>query len=47
MKHTNDRSMTMVDLFCCSGAIAGQVQAAGCEVLSWVIVSGREVLVRG
>ncbi|EFD0945272.1 hypothetical protein FGU61_25800 [Escherichia coli] len=32
--HTNDRRLTMVDLFCCTGAIAGQVPAAGYEALS-------------
>ncbi|EHK6819630.1 hypothetical protein [Escherichia coli] len=36
--HTNDRRLTMVDLFCCIGAIAGQVPAAGYEALSRVIV---------
>ncbi|EFK1743294.1 hypothetical protein [Escherichia coli] len=36
--HTNDRRLTMVDLFCCTGAIAGQVPAAGYEALSRVIV---------
>ncbi|EFU0552239.1 hypothetical protein WKN36_005373 [Escherichia coli] len=44
--HTNDRSLTMVDLFCCTRAIAGQVPEAGDEVLSRVIASGREVLTR-
>lgn len=44
--HPNDRSLTMVDLFCCTGAITGQVPAVGSEVLSRVIVSGREVLTR-
>ncbi|MEQ4894942.1 hypothetical protein [Escherichia coli] len=38
MVHTNDRSLTMVDLFCCTGAITGQVPAAGYEALSRVIV---------
>ena len=42
--HTNDRGLTMVDLFCCTGTIAGQVPAAGSEVLSRVNASGREVL---
>ncbi|AEJ58305.1 TPA: hypothetical protein LAN07_001623 [Escherichia coli] len=45
--HPNDRSLTMVDLFCCTGAITGQVPAVGSEVLSRVIASGREVLTRG
>ncbi|HAW0989214.1 TPA: hypothetical protein JLK94_004719 [Escherichia coli] len=36
--HTNDRDLTMVDLFCCTGAIAGQVPAAGYEALSREIV---------
>ncbi|MFO6428139.1 hypothetical protein ACLBOM_37025 [Escherichia coli] len=36
----------MVDLFCCTRAIAGQVPEAGDEVLSRVIASGREVLTR-
>ncbi|EKQ3502071.1 hypothetical protein P4424_004050 [Escherichia coli] len=44
--HTNDRRLTMVDLFCCTGAIARQVPAAGPEVLSRVNASGREVLTR-
>ncbi|EHZ4690692.1 hypothetical protein K5X67_005041 [Escherichia coli] len=41
MVHTNDRSLTMVDLFCCAGAIACWVPKAGSEVLSRVIASGR------
>ncbi|HCO9786664.1 TPA: hypothetical protein OCF37_004550 [Escherichia coli] len=45
--HTNDRSLTMVNLFCCAGAIARQVPEAGSEVLSRGIASGREVLTRG
>lgn len=45
--HTNDRDLTMVDLFCCAGAIARQVPEAASEVLSRVIASGREVLTRG
>ncbi|HGC2390140.1 TPA: hypothetical protein ACIYBV_005071 [Escherichia coli] len=45
--HTNDRGLTMVDLFCCIGAITGQVPEAGSEVLSRVIASGLEVLTRG
>ncbi|HAW1502830.1 hypothetical protein [Escherichia coli] len=44
MKHTNDRRLAMVDLFCCTGESARQVLAAGSEVLSRVIASGREVL---
>ncbi|HDD9944982.1 TPA: hypothetical protein PBR54_004765 [Escherichia coli] len=44
--HTNDRRLTMVDLFCCTGAIARLVPAAGSEVLSRVIASDREVLPR-
>ncbi len=43
--HTNDRSLTMVDLFCCAGAAARLVSEAGSE-LSRVIASGREVLTR-
>jgi hypothetical protein len=31
VKHTNDRRLTMGDLFCCTGAIAGQVPEAGSE----------------
>ncbi|EOK4301320.1 hypothetical protein ACJQ3Z_004874, partial [Escherichia coli] len=42
--HTNDRSLTMVDLFCCAGATARLVSEAGSEELSRVIASGREVL---
>ncbi|WP_348925409.1 LysR family transcriptional regulator, partial [Escherichia coli] len=30
--HTIDHRLTMVDLFCCTGASAGQVPAAGSEV---------------
>ncbi|EEU2032163.1 hypothetical protein P0303_005000 [Escherichia coli] len=44
--HTKDRSLTMVDLFCCPRAIAGQAPEAGSEALSRVIASGREVLTR-
>ncbi|EEY4101294.1 hypothetical protein EQJ94_24270, partial [Escherichia coli] len=44
--HTNDRSLTMVDLFCCAGATARLVSEAGSEELSRVIASGREVLTR-
>ncbi|WP_413152936.1 hypothetical protein [Escherichia coli] len=44
--HTNDRSLTMVDLFCCAGAAARLVSEAGSEELSRVIASGREVLTR-
>lgn len=44
--HTIDHRLTMVDLFCCTGTIAGQVPAAGSEVLSRVNASGREVLTR-
>ncbi|HBC1013044.1 TPA: hypothetical protein IGZ65_004746 [Escherichia coli] len=44
--HTIDHRLTMVDLFCCTGAIARQVPAAGSEVLSRVIASGREVPTR-
>ncbi|EOT2275751.1 hypothetical protein ACLN7K_003950 [Escherichia coli] len=44
--HTIDHRLTMVDLFCCTGASAGQVPAAGSEVLSRVNASGREVLTR-
>ncbi|HEL8025957.1 TPA: hypothetical protein UZ441_004821 [Escherichia coli] len=44
--HTIDHRLTMADLFCCTGAIARQVPAAGSEVLSRVIASGREVLTR-
>ncbi|EES4172092.1 hypothetical protein ACOVUO_004857 [Escherichia coli] len=40
--HTNDRSLTMVDLFCCAGATARLVSEAGSEELSRVIASGRE-----
>ncbi|HAP0349379.1 TPA: hypothetical protein IRR21_005322, partial [Escherichia coli] len=36
----------MVDLFGCTGAIAGQVPEAGYEVLSRVIASGLKVLTR-
>jgi len=36
----------MVDLFCCTGAIARQIPAVGSEVLSRGIASGREVLTR-
>ncbi|NEN73190.1 hypothetical protein G3W53_24490 [Escherichia coli] len=39
--HTNDRRLTMVDLFCCTGAIAGQVPAAGYEALSRLQVMAR------
>ncbi|HAG8163023.1 TPA: hypothetical protein HGR97_22685, partial [Escherichia coli] len=42
--HTNGRRLTMVDLFCCTGAIARQVPEAGSEVLSRVIASGCAVL---
>ncbi|EFO4420414.1 hypothetical protein HTZ41_004383, partial [Escherichia coli] len=42
--HTIDHRLTMVDLFCCTGTIAGQVPATGSEVLSRVNASGREVL---
>ncbi|EHY7909957.1 hypothetical protein K4W53_004842 [Escherichia coli] len=45
--HTNDRDLTMVDLFCCAGATARQVLESGSEGLSLVIVSGREVLTTG
>ncbi|EFN6127341.1 hypothetical protein FVK23_11250 [Escherichia coli] len=44
--HTNDRGLITVDLFCCTGAIAGQVPAVGSEVLSRVIASGLKVLTR-
>lgn len=44
--HTNDRSLTMVDLFCCAGATARLVSETGSEELSRVIASGREVLTR-
>ncbi|MCZ5756881.1 hypothetical protein O5262_13615 [Escherichia coli] len=44
--HTIDHRLTMVDLFCCTGTIAGQVPAADSEVLSRVNASGREVLTR-
>ncbi|MCZ5740702.1 hypothetical protein O5272_00830 [Escherichia coli] len=44
--HTIDHRLTMVDLFCCTGTIAGQVPATGSEVLSRVNASGREVLTR-
>ncbi|HEI2484743.1 TPA: hypothetical protein SI510_005019, partial [Escherichia coli] len=44
--HTIDHRLTMVDLFCCTGVSAGQVPAAGSEVLSRVNASGREVLTR-
>lgn len=44
--HTNDRSLTMVDLFCCAGATARLVSEAGSEGLSRVIASGRAVLTR-
>ncbi|EEQ8054215.1 hypothetical protein GLR75_004561 [Escherichia coli] len=43
MKHTNDRPLTMDDLFCCTEAIAGQVPEVGSEAL---IASGCEVLTR-
>ncbi|EGA3803795.1 MAG: hypothetical protein JJO52_24370 [Escherichia coli] len=36
----------MVDLFCCTGASAGQVPEVGSEVLSRVSASGRAVLTR-
>ncbi|EFB6062670.1 hypothetical protein BMC34_003182 [Escherichia coli] len=47
----------MVDLFCCTGAIARQVPeagsevlsrviASGCAVLTWVLVAGDEILSR-
>ncbi|WP_407862325.1 hypothetical protein [Escherichia coli] len=36
----------MVDLFGCTGVIAGQVPEAGYEVLSRVIASGLKVLTR-
>ena len=42
--YTNGRRLTMVDLFCCTGAIARQVPEAGSEVLSRVIASGCAVL---
>ncbi|TWQ12394.1 hypothetical protein FRA45_07460 [Escherichia coli] len=45
--HTIDHRLTMVDLFCCTGATARLVSEAGSEVLSRVIASGREVLTRG
>ncbi|HBJ0987507.1 TPA: small membrane protein [Escherichia coli] len=32
--HTIDHRLTMVDLFCCTRAIARQVPAAGSEILS-------------
>ncbi|MEB7741844.1 hypothetical protein NGB58_21910 [Escherichia coli] len=38
--HTNERGLTMVDLFCCAGATARLVPEAGNEVLSRVIASG-------
>ncbi|HBC9793589.1 TPA: hypothetical protein KFP15_004457 [Escherichia coli] len=44
--HTIDHRLTMVDLFCCTGASAGQVPVAGSEVLSRVNASAREVLTR-
>ncbi|EFC6289700.1 hypothetical protein HV019_18720 [Escherichia coli] len=44
--HTNDRSLTMVDLFCCARATARLVSEAGSEELSRVIASDREVLTR-
>ncbi|EEQ1891057.1 hypothetical protein AB2K75_004895 [Escherichia coli] len=31
--HTNDRRLTMVDLFCCAGATARLVSEAGSEEL--------------
>ncbi|EFI4449935.1 hypothetical protein HH764_002857 [Escherichia coli] len=37
--HTNDRGLTMVDLFCCTRATAYLVPEAGYEVLSRVIAS--------
>ncbi|HBI7487763.1 TPA: hypothetical protein K8U10_004554 [Escherichia coli] len=43
---TGSARLTMVDLFCCTGAIARQVLEAGSEVLSRVIASGCEVLPR-
>ncbi|WP_187225833.1 hypothetical protein [Escherichia coli] len=45
--HTNDHGLTMGDLFCCTGASAGQVPEAGSDALSRVIASGREGLTRG
>ncbi|EHR8377251.1 hypothetical protein KUR66_004830 [Escherichia coli] len=36
----------MVDLFCCTGAIARQILEAGYEVLSRMSASGRAVLTR-
>ncbi|EMQ8350044.1 hypothetical protein ACP1PC_004623 [Escherichia coli] len=33
--HTNDRSLTMVDLFCCAGATARLVSEAGSEELRY------------
>ena len=44
--HTIYHRLTMVDLFCCTGAIARQVLEAGSEVLSRIIASGCEVLPR-
>ncbi|EOU4673898.1 hypothetical protein MQA12_22740 [Escherichia coli] len=44
--HRNDRALAMVDLFGCTGAIAGQIPAVGSEVLSRVIASGLKVLTR-
>ncbi|EEC8802492.1 hypothetical protein ACT18T_004818 [Escherichia coli] len=55
--YTNGRRLTMVDLFCCTGAIARQVPevgsevlsrviASGCAVLTWVLVAGDEVRLR-
>ncbi|EFB4532726.1 hypothetical protein ACRWFY_24865 [Escherichia coli] len=44
--HTNDHRLTMVDLFCCTGAIARQILEAGYEVLSRMSASGRAVLTR-
>ncbi|HHH7325010.1 TPA: hypothetical protein ACP2MC_004964, partial [Escherichia coli] len=44
--HAIDRRLTMVDLFCCTGASARLVSEAGSEGLSRVIASGREVLTR-
>ncbi|HHK8964507.1 TPA: hypothetical protein ACQZB2_002730 [Escherichia coli] len=44
--HTNDHSLTMVDLFGCTGATARPVPEAGNEVLSRVIASGHEALTR-
>ncbi|EOT9347780.1 hypothetical protein ACKW7T_003103 [Escherichia coli] len=44
--HTNDHRLTMVDLFCCTEAIARQILEAGYEVLSRMSASGRAVLTR-